>query len=210
MDPNDLQRVGGGLPPLGPSPSLEDEERAMRAGKGGLIGLIAALVLVLGGGLAFFMLGGDDEAYETLGQNVNGAKRDLFDGFWGCVFQGREEVSNNEELAAELNERATRGGARFATYIRRECLDRLEDLEPRLRALIPPEDMVSNVNDLVAAVGVLRGGFSDYLAYLEAIDPESRYDEDAARDKVSTIARGWYDFKRAHGELNRGLREHLH
>lgn len=181
----------------------------MRSGKGGLIAVLGGLVLLVAGGLAFFMSGGDAEAYETLGQNVNGAKRELFDGFWGCVFQGRVEANDNEALTRELHERAGRGGPRFAAYLRRECVPKLEELEPRLRALIPPDDMVASVNALVAAVEQLRGAFSDYIAYLEAIDPEAGYDEEDASDKVRAIARGWFEFKRAHSELNGALRERL-
>lgn len=209
-DPNDPLRIGGGSPPLGPEPSLEEAERAMRGGKGGLVAILAGLGLVLAAGLAFFMGGDDSEPYETLGQNVNGAKHELFDGFWGCVFQGHEDVADNEVLARELHQRAARGGPRFAAYVRRECTPKLEELEPRLRALIPPDDMVASVNALVAAVEELRGAVSDYLAYLEALDPEAGYDEEDASDKVRAVARGWFDFKRAHGELNRALRERLH
>ncbi len=208
-DPSDTLPIGGGAPPLGPEPSLEEEEKAMRSGKGGLALVLGGIVLVLGGALAFFMSGGDTEPYETLGQNINGAKRELFDSFWGCVFQGRVEVEDNEQLARELHQRAGRGGPRFATYVRRECTPKLEELEPRLRALIPPDDMVASVNALVAAVEQLRGAFSDYIAYLEAIDPEEGYDEEDASDKVRAIARGWFEFKRAHSELNGALRERL-
>ena len=202
---DDLQL--GGAPPLGPGPSLEDEEKAMKSGKGGLIAILGGIVLLIAGGLAFMMSGGDAEAYETLGQNVNGAKRELFDGFWGCVFQGNTDPANNTELAAELHLRASRGTARFANYVRRSCLPKLTELETRLRALIPPEDMVTQVNELVAATETLKGGWSDYLAWLEAL--EGDYDEDAAGDKVSTIARGWFDFKSTIGAVNRAVAEKL-
>ena len=40
------------------------------------------------GGLAFFVLqsGDANEAYETLGRNVNGLKARHFDAFWTCAF----------------------------------------------------------------------------------------------------------------------------
>ncbi len=202
---DDLQL--GGAPPLGPGPSLEDEEKAMKSGKGGLIAILGGIVVLAVGGLAFMMSGGDAEAYETLGQNVNGAKRELFDGFWGCVFQGDTDPANNTELASELHQRAARGSERFAEYVRRSCLPKLTELETRLRALIPPEDMVQSVNELIAATETMKGGWSDYVAYVEAL--EGPYDETTAADKVSTIARGWFEFKSTIGAINRAVREKI-
>lgn len=197
----------GGAPPLGPGPSLEDEEKAMRSGKGGLFAILGGIVLLIAGGLAFMMSGGDAEAYQTLGQNVNGAKRELFDGFWACVFQGNTDPENNTELVSEIHQRAARGTARFGEYVRRSCMPKLTELETRLRALIPPEDMVQHVNELVAATETLKGAWSDYVAYLEAL--EGSYDEDTASDKVSAIARGWFEFKSTAGAANRAIGEHL-
>ncbi len=201
--PGDDQPVGLGAPPLGPGPSLEEEEKAMRAGKGGLIAILLAIVALIGAGLFFMATGGDSEAYEVLGQNVNGAKHDYFDAFWGCVFQQHVDIGGNEDLQREIQDRAARGGERFSTYVRRDCLEKLDDLEPRLRSLIPPDDMVTQVNALVAATGQLRGAWSDYLTWIDGL--EGAYDRDAAAEKVRPVARGWFEYKTAHVELNRAL-----
>ena len=40
-------------------------------------------------------------------------------------------------------------------------------------------------------------------------DPELEYDEEAARPHVTAIARGWYDFKKAHGAINKSIKAKL-
>ena len=208
MSDDDL-RIGDPAPPLVPGPSLEAEERAMRGGRGGLVAILGGIVLLIGGGLAFFVLqsGDANEAYETLGRNVNGLKARHFDAFWTCAFQGEKDLRNNEELAVEIHSRSERGHAAYARMVRERCLDRLEQLEPRLRDLIPPDDMVSGVNELIAATELLRGAWSDYLAYLEGL--EGAYDRELASERVAPIARCWYEYRRAHGALNQAIREKL-
>lgn len=209
-DPNDQLPIGGGTPPLvpGPSQSLEAEEKAMRGGSGGLVAMGVVAVLALVGGLVFLLMSGDDnEAYETLGRNVNGAKGELFDGFWACVFQGQEELSSNEDLQREITERASRGRERFGAMVRDRCLPKLDELEPRLEALIPPEDMHPSVSALADATRQLRGAWSDYIAFLDTQTDD--YDEDAASSRVTAVARGWFEFKRAHSALNRELTGHI-
>lgn len=205
MSDDDLRL--GGAPPLVPGPSLEAEERAMRGGRGTLFAGLGAIAVLLIGGLAYLILGSDDlEPYRTLGRNVNGIQSEHFDSFWGCVFQGDERIGSNEDLQREIHERASNGGARFAALVRRDCLIKLTDMEPRLRALIPPTELAEEVQALITATEALRGAWSDYLAHLEVLDT---YDEEAASTLVSRIARGWFDFERAQAAIDTTIRTRL-
>ncbi|MBO6940537.1 MAG: hypothetical protein JJ863_36525 [Deltaproteobacteria bacterium] len=208
MAENDDDRRLGAAPPLVPGPSLEAEEKAMRGGRGGLVAAGVVAVLIIVAAVVALVMGDDNSAYETLGRNVNGAKGELFDGFWHCTFQNDLDVRSNEDLMRELEQRANRGGKRFGEHVRDDCLPKLTELEPRLDVLIPPDDMRPALNDVITATRDLRGAWSDYLAYLDAL--EGPYDEEEGHDRVVRIARGWFDFKHAHKALNDGLREHLH
>lgn len=205
MSDDDLRL--GGAPPLVPGPSLEAEERAMRGGRGPLFAGLGALALLLVGGFAYLVLGSDDlEPYRTLGRNVNGIQAEHFDAFWGCAFQADERIGNNEDLQREIHERAANGGPRFAAHVRGQCLSKLTEMEPRLRALIPPTELADEVQALIAATGALRSAWSDYLAHLEVLDT---YDEEAAATLVSRIARGWFDFERAQAAIDTAIRTRL-
>jgi hypothetical protein len=207
MAADDDERRLGAAPPLVPGPSLEAEEKAMRGGRGGLVAAGVVAVLIVVAAVVALVMGNDDSAYETLGRNVNGAKGELFDGFWHCTFGRDIDVRSNEDLMRELELRASRGGKRFGENVRERCLPKLTELEPRLDVLIPPDDMRPALNDLLQATRDLRGAWSDYLAYLDGL--EGPYDEEEAHDRVVRIARGWFDFKNAHKALNDALREHL-
>lgn len=194
------------LPPLTPGPSLEAEEQAMKSGRSFVaFAVLGAFVLLAG--LAFAFLSGDEnEAYVTLGRNVTGAKSQLFDGFWMCAFQRQEDPRNNEELADLWDTQAEMGGPRFATHLNRSCLTHLADLQERLEALIPPDDMRSDVNALITSTRALRGGVSDFVAFLET---QTSYERDDHAERVRPVARGWYEFRAAYGLLNDHLRTRL-
>ena len=195
-----------GLPPLTPGPSLEAEEQAMKSGRSfvAFAGFGAVVLLV---GLAFAFLSGDEnEAYVTLGRNVTGAKTQLFDGFWMCAFHRSEDPRNNEELAELWHTQAEMGGPRFAALLNESCIPRLAELQERLEALIPPDDMRSDMSALIAATRSLRGAVSDFVAFLET---QSSYERDENADRVRPVARAWYEFRAAYGLLNDHLRTRI-
>ena len=169
-----------------------------------LAGLGAVLLLA---GLAFVFLSGEEnEAYVTLGRNVTGAKTQLFDGFWMCAFHRQEDPRNNEELAELWHTQAEMGGPRFAAQLNRSCMTQLADLQERLEALIPPDDMRSDVNALITSTRALRGGVSDFVAFLET---QTTYEREGHEDRVRPIARGWYDFRAAYAVVNDHVRAHM-
>ena len=207
-DENEDLSLGGGAPPLGPpGASLADEEKAIKGGKGGMIAGVAIGVLLVVGVAVFALSGDGTEAYRNFGRSVNGLDQEHFDGFWHCAFQGSEEVANNTELTSEIHQRAARGSKRYGQYVRSDCLPKLEALEPGIEGLVPPEDLQGDVRDLRAAVGELRGGWSDFIAHLDGL--EGPYDESAAGSSVNRIAKGWFDYRTSHSKLNKALTEKL-
>lgn len=208
-DPNENLGVGGGMPPLGPVGSLEAEEKALKKGKGRMLaGMIVAAIAAVAF-LVWYMSSGGEDAYGTFGRNINGYDQQYFDQFWGCSLQGVDlrNIRTNDDLRGEIHERAARGGPRYAAHVRERCMPKLAEMEPKLTALIPPEDMAAKLTELNETVQRLRAAWGDFAGYLENL--EGGYDEDDADEKVGQIARAWYDYSRTHNELNRSVREKL-
>lgn len=210
-DPNENLPLGG-QPPLSPlgGPSLEEEEKAMRKGKGRMLaGMILAVVAAVAA-LGLYLASGDDETYSEFGRNVNGLHQARFNKFWDCSFQGfpMAKVKNDQDLREQIHKRASVGKARFGRLVRDDCLPELAELEPGLTALIPPEEFAEQVRELSDSVGSLRSGWSDFIAHLDGLGDQP-YDEGAASEQVGRIAKGWYDYRRTHGALNAKLREKL-
>ncbi|NCQ60007.1 MAG: hypothetical protein GW913_04955 [Myxococcales bacterium] len=211
-DPNDDMQLNSLGSPLGSpagGPAFEDEEKAMKSGRGRMMAMMVIAVLAAIAAFIFSISGGEDETYSTFGRNINRLDAQDFRAFWGCAFQGAVEVHNNHELTVALEQRATRGGARYGTMVRDTCLPKLTELEPGLGGLIPPDDMREQLTALTGSVTEMRSGFSDWTAYLITIEEGDSYDADAAHDSAQKIAHGWFEYRRIHGELNRALREKL-
>ena len=198
--------------PLGPDPTLEDEERALKRGKGAMMAAMMAVpLLAVALVLAWSLSDGGDESYRILGRNLNGLRQSRFDVFWGCALDGVNPATlrNNTELMTQLEQRG--GGPRrraWAGKVRDECLGHLDALERELSALIPPEALFPKVTELKTTTGSLRSAWSGYIAYLEAVRTNG-YDEAAAHEHVVAVARAWYDYRRLHAELNDAVREKI-
>ena len=190
--------------------AIADEGAAMRGGKGGMLVALGALGLALIGGMVLLM-GGDDErrVYAEVGKKINGLRQANFDQFWGCALQGTNlaNIRSNADLAFELNGRAEKGGQPYGQHLRDKCMPELEEIQPQLDTLIVPQDMVADTEALGEATGELRSGTSAFASYLD--DPELEYDGAKAEGHIKKIAKAWYDFKRAHGALNKTLKAHL-
>ncbi|MCB9594361.1 MAG: hypothetical protein H6719_16640 [Sandaracinaceae bacterium] len=210
-DPNLNLGVGGGQPPLGGGPSLQDEEAALKKGNTLplVLGLVAALAVVIG--IAAVLLSGDDtEQYSVIGRQINGMKQEHFDSFWGCALpnQPLETLRTNQDLSAAITKRASRSPTRYGEHVRTKCLVKLTEHGPELRQLIPPEDLTTQLDALQTAITELNDGWNGYLDQLD--HSQEGYDEDAAAPHISKIAKGWYDYRNAHGELNDTIRERIH
>ena len=170
--------------------------------------MAVAMVLAalgLAGAVALYLLSSDESNLRDFGRTVNGLHQDYFDGFWGCVFQGTayEEVRSNADLEREIGTRARRGGERFGRMVRRECFAKLADLEARLTALIPPASLETDVHQMRDQTRELRAAFEGYTA---AVINE---DESQTVESMASIARAWYEYRRAYRGLNDGLRRLL-
>jgi hypothetical protein len=212
-DPNDNLGVGDGTPPLNPlgGASFEAEEQAMRSGKGRMLAaMIGFGVLAVAGIVAMLALGGEDEEYSKFGRNINGLRQEHFDVFWGCSLRGVNlaDVRTNQDLMAQINRRATNGKARYGRQVRDNCLPQLTELEPKLRALITPEDMQEQVNELASSTEQLRASWSGFIAHLETLQDQP-YDEDVAAEHVTNITKGWFDYRTTHNDLNKAVKAKL-
>ena len=212
-DPNDNLGVGGGMPPINPlgGPSLEAEEKAIRSGKGRMMaGMIVAVIIAAVGIVFVVASGGEDDTWSNFGRSVNGFRQTQFNPFWGCALRGAnlDDIRNNSDLAAQIHRRASQGRARYARHVRDECLPKLNELGPAIQAIIPPEEMQAGVTELHDAVQALRSAWSDYIAHIEGLG-DNPYDQDAANEYVTNIARGWFDYRTAHGRLNDAVSEKL-
>lgn len=190
--------------------TLSDAEAAMHKGRGGMLVAAGVVALAAIGGLVF-MMGGDDErrVYSELGKTINGVRAEAFDQFWACLLQGENlrDLKSNEDVIGKVERRAAGGQARYGKQLREECLPKLEGLEPKLSLLILPADLKASVSAMSSATGDLRSATSNVVSYLD--QQELDYDEEESREKISKMARAWYDFRKAHADANKVLKEHL-
>lgn len=201
-------------PNLGPpSPlgggSLDDDEKALKKGNTAVlvIGIVAGLAVVAG--LVVLLMNEEPtDQFRTIGQQVNGMKSEHFDGFWTCALPNErlDRLRSDQDLRQAITKRASPAPQRYAQHVRQQCLVKLNEHEAPLRSLIAPPDLQGQLSELTEALGSLRAGWGDYLDYL---DRTETYDESAAAPRVSTIAKGWYDYKHAHSQINSTIRERL-
>jgi hypothetical protein len=193
-----------------PSTALVDAEAAMHKGRAGSLVAMGGLGAALVAGLVFLM-GGQDQArvYGEIGRQINGLKRGHFDQFWGCALQGANvnDIKSNAELETQVGGRGQERGQRYGVHVREKCLPKLVDIGPKLDTLIVPTDLQPDVNGLKQANAQLRSAFSAYVAYLD--DPELDYDEERGDPLVKEIGKAWYDFKKAHADVNKLIKGKL-
>lgn len=197
-EPNDL--VG----------ALADEEAAMRAGRGRMLVGWAAAGLLTVVGLVLWLGGGDESrAYAEIGKQVNGLKQAKFDMFWGCALKGAvlRDIKNNTDLAYQVDGRGQKGRRAYAAHVKQACMGLLDEIEPALDTLVTPADLTASVGAMGEATGELRSAWNGYLSYLD--NEEQSYEEDEAAPLIAKIGRAWFDFSKAHTDLNKVLKEHL-
>jgi len=206
---DDIPGVGGGSPQQGGS--LADEEASIKSGKARMLtAIIATCVVVVVGAVLLLMQGGGQEEYREAGKEVNGAKiKGNFDRFWGCALRNVDlrDLKNAGDLISQINMRGADGRARYAKYIEARCIQKLSDMQTKLDVLIVPQELQTDVTGMKKAASQLRGAWSSYLVYLT--DSKKSYDDAVARDRLKEVARGWYEFKKAHASLNKKLKEKL-
>ncbi len=207
----------GGWAPLasapagGPGPSLEEEERAMRSGRGRMIAFAALVLIAIAFGAGWFLMNSGPSPYSAIGRQVNGMRAQNFDSFWACALPRTDpsDIRNNEQLIGEIHERATFSASQYATLVRTTCMAQLNDHVQPLDSLLPTEDLVAPVEALRTSLRALIDGWNAYLAYLGTVSGAyDRESEDATR-LVSAVVRAWFDYKVAFGQINDVVRAHV-
>jgi hypothetical protein len=193
-----------------PDIALADAEAAMHKGRGGSLVAMGGLAVAVVVGLVL-LVGGEDEArvYGELGKTINGLERENFDQFWGCALAGENvaDLKTSTDLRTKVDGRGMERGRNYGVHVRSKCLPMLEGIGPKLDILIAPDDLLPSITAMKKANNDLRGAFSDYVGYLD--DPELQYDQEAAKPHVTAIARGWYEFRKAHSEFNKAIKAKL-
>lgn len=206
----DQGQGGGGFTPLTPSggPSLEDEERAMKSGRGRMLAAMAVAVLAAIGGMVWFIGSQQPNEYGQIGRQINGMRGEHFDAFWACALPREDirDLRNDQQLRAAVAQRASAGRA-YAQHVRNECMVHLDEHVSPLNALIVPDDLRASVDQLRAAIDAQRQAWSRFLDYLEHL--EGGFVADDADEHLTAIARGWFDYKVAHGAINDVVRGHV-
>lgn len=201
-------------PNLGPpSPlgggSLDADEKALKKGNTTvLVAGAAAAVAVMVGVVALLFNEQPTEQYERIGREVNRLKSANFDGFWVCALPGQrlDGLRSDQDLRQAIGERVSRGPQRYAQHVRQQCMVKLDEHQAPLDGLIAPPDLQNEIERLGTALADLRAGWADYLEHLAQTET---YDEAADAPRVNKIAKGWYDYKHAHGAINAAIRERL-
>ena len=217
-DPSATPPPGGWAPlpptsPLGagPGPSLEEEERAMRSGRGRMIAFALVVVIALVGGGGWFLMNSGPNPYSAVGRQVNGMRSENFDSFWHCALPRTDpgDIRNNEQLQAEVHERATFSASQYAQLVRTTCMAHLNDHVQPLDSLLPTDDLRAPVDALRAALRALIDAWNAYLGHLQALTAAYDAESEDARRLVAAIARAWFDYKVAHGQINDIVRSHV-
>jgi len=194
-------------PPTLGGPSLEADEKAMKSGGGMIAAAVVVVILILGAGAWALLSGGESDRYGEFGRTVNGNHSHYWLDFWSCSFQSGQiydRVRTNDDLASELDQRASRGSTRYGAMVRDRCLPKLAEMQDKTASLIPPDDLRDQIRDLGTAIGEVRSGWSEYIAYLDQHGAD--YDHDDAQEHVVKIEKGWYDYKRAFKNVNDRVR----
>jgi hypothetical protein len=197
------------LPPVG-GPSLEDEERAMKSGRGPMLAAAAFAVLAVAGGLAWFVSSSGPNEYGELGRQVNGMRSQYFDGFWACAMP-REDVRdlNSPDELKGLIARFSRSASGYARILREDCMHLLEEHRAPLDAVVAAPGLGEAIGRLSAALTALTAVWQAYVAFLAT--PELAFDaEDPETDRMITeIVQRWIDYRGAIREINDVVREHV-
>ena len=193
--------IGGGLD------NAFEDAKAFNKGKGKTLVAMIAIVLAALGGFAWYVVQEQPNPYSGLGKQVNGLKTKYFDGFWICALPGKmvAEIKSDQDLRAEIDMRAV-AGARYGAHLRK-CAAPLRELSTNLRALLPPDEAAPLVKAMADAATKEGMGAESFAGYLENL--EGGYSAKNAATESDAVVRGWYEFKKAHADLNQLIKTKL-
>lgn len=185
-----------------------EDAKAFNKGKGRLLFVMIAFVLLAVAGFAWYLVQDQPNPYGEMGKQVNGLRGQYFDGFWTCALPGKQlaALKNDGELRAEIHLRA-QSAERYAQHLSNKCRPETSALITRLRALMPPDEARPLLQQMMEGLIKMDTGtraFADYLQGLQG--PYVAVEGEAA---LSGLVRGWYEFRKAHAELNQLVRTKL-
>lgn len=198
------------LPPVG-GPSLEDEERAMKSGRGGMIAAGVFAVIALLGGLGWFVATSGPNEYGQVGQQVNGMRSQYFDAFWSCALP-REDVrdlNSPDELKGMIARFTASNTSGYARIVRTDCMHFLDEHRAPLDALIAAPGLGEPVGHLSAALTAQHAAWDAYLAHLDTPGLEFDAESETVDGLITAIVQAWIDYRAAIREINDIVREHV-
>jgi hypothetical protein len=171
---------------------------------------VAVLAAVVAGG-AYFLTTSGPSPYGAIGRAVNGMRSENFDSFWACALPrtNARDIRNDQQLRGEIHERARFSASQYAQLVRSQCMAHLNDHVQPLDALLPPDDLRPPVEALRVALRALIEAWNAYLAYLQALSGSYDAESEEASAAVGAIARAWFDYRVAHGQINDVVRTHV-
>jgi hypothetical protein len=186
--------------------ALEDA-KAFNRGKGRMLAAMLALLVTAIAGFAWYLVTDQPNPYGGLGKQINGLKTKYFDGYWICALPGKlvGEIKSDADLRAELDVRAV-AGARYGAHLQK-CSAPLRELSTNLRALLPPDDAAPLVKAMADGATKVSVGSDAFAGYLENL--EGAYESAKGQPEADTLVRGWYEFRKAHADLNQLLKSRL-
>lgn len=185
---------------MGVADTTLEDAKAFNKGKGRLLAAMIGFLLLSFVGFGWYLIEDQPNPYGELGKQINGLRGQYFDAYWVCALPGKliAEIKSDADVRGELDVRAV-AGARYGAHLRK-CAAPLRDLSASLRALLPPAEAAKQVQAMAEGATKLSTGTSSFASYLENL--EQGYDAARGASEYETLVRGWYEFRRAHGELN--------
>jgi hypothetical protein len=207
------ENQGGGITPLGPGgpgPSLEEEERAMKSGRGRM--LVVAAIAVIGAIAAFgwYLTTAGPNEYGQFGQQVNGLRSAHFDTFWSCALP-REDIRGlrtNVQLQDAIVRLASSARA-YARVVRTDCMVHLEEHGPALDGLLPPEGVHEAFDALRAALTAQRDAWRALLDHMDTLAGGLDATDATSGPLLTAVVRAWVDYRGAIGDINDLIRPHV-
>ncbi len=193
---------------LGDAASALEDAKAFNKGKGRLLAAMIGIVVAAFAAFAFYLIQDQPNPYAELGKQVNGLRAGGFDQFWTCALPktNPSDLKNNSDLIEQLHSRGA-AGARYASHLQNKCSPPLREVGTRLRALLPPDEASPLLKQMADAVTKIDVGVGAYAGHLQTL--EGPYVRETAEPELESMVRGWYDFRKAHAELNKLVKAKL-
>lgn len=187
--------------------SVLEDAKAFNQGKAKLLAAMIAMACTLGG-FAYYLVQDQPNPYGELGRQVNSLRSQLFEGYLTCALPNTSprNLKSDADLRRELDARGG-AGARYGAHLRTKCAPSLRELSTRLRTLLPPDDAAGSIQIMASAATKMEAGSNAFADYLENM--EDAYSASEAEREHAELVRGWYEFRSAHSELNRLVKEKL-